>query len=428
MLESPRLLLCDVIGRIFCFDFQRINSFSIQIELYGLRRAVFGLILSSVAATSLAHQTGNSYVYLQQADGQLTLDLDFYVRDLGNLLQKPGAEPEPAPPPEKIQALQLAITQLIEKSLTITVDERPLTLSFVRQSVVLHNDGLYVRQRFSAPEIAPQSKFVVVRYGFFTQNDKLGRAFFRLTLNGDEISSVFGQATATQRFALGETKRSSTILLFTHEGAKHIWEGPDHLLFLLTLLLPGLLLWGARSVVVGQQPSSTVDDSSKSLPLGSSASPAGNHRAAWVFALKVITSFTLAHSITLLMATLGLISLPDKLIESVIALSIMISAILNLQQRLHINHWLLAFSFGLIHGMGFANGLKELGLSSSYFVETLIAFNVGVELGQLSVVLLIAVPLVWLVRSDTGRQRVLRWGSSAVLLISTIWFMERLVA
>jgi hypothetical protein len=268
-----------------------------------------------------------------------------------------------------------------------------------------------VRQQFTAPAIDQQSRFVVVRYGFFTQNDKLGRAFFRLALNGDEISSVFDQATNTQRFALGETKRSSTILLFTHEGAKHIWEGPDHLLFLLTLLLPGLLLWGEKSSVANE-----------------SVATGGNHRAAWMFALKVITAFTIAHSITLAMASFGLISLPDKLIESVIALSIMISALLNLQQRLQINHWLLAFSFGLIHGMGFANGLKELGLSASYFIETLIAFNVGVELGQLSVVLLVAVPSVWLVRSEAGRRRVMRWGSIGVLVISTVWFIERLTS
>jgi hypothetical protein len=275
----------------------------------------------------------------------------------------------------------------------------------------LHNDGLYVRQQFTAPAINQQARFVVVRYAFFTQNDQLGRAFFRMAVNGDEISSVFDQARSTQRFALGETKRFSTILLFTQEGAKHIWEGPDHLLFLLTLLLPGLLLWGEKT--------STLNESLATV---------SNHRAAWLFALKVITAFTIAHSITLAMASLGLISLPDKLIESVIALSIMISAVLNLQRRLRINHWLLAFSFGLIHGMGFANGLKELGLSASYFIETLIAFNVGVELGQLSVVLLVAVPSVWLVRSDAGRQRVMRWGSIAVLVISTVWFIERLTS
>jgi hypothetical protein len=78
--------------------------------------------------------------------------------------------------------------------------------------------------------------------------------------------------------------------------------------------------------------------------------------------------------------------------------------------------------------MGFANGLKELGLSASYFIETLIAFNVGVELGQLSVVLLVAVPSVWLVRSEAGRRRVMRWGSIVVLVISTVWFIERLTS
>lgn len=369
------------------------------------------LLALMLAAPAQAHQTGNSYLYLQQEHSQLKLELDFFVRDLGNLLQKPGAEPEPAPPPDKIQALQPEITQLIEKSLSVEVDEQPVTLNFVRQTVVLHNDGLYVRQQFSAADLSPQARFVVVRYGFFTQSDKVGRAFFRLNLNGDEISSVFDQNAATQRFALGSTKRSSTIALFTYEGAKHIWEGPDHLLFLLTLMLPGLLLWSAGSVSAG--------DAAAATP---------SHRAAWVFALKVITAFTLAHSITLALASLGLISLPDKLIESVIALSIMISALLNLQQRLQVNHWLLAFSFGLIHGMGFANGLKELGLSSSYFIETLIAFNVGVELGQLSTVTLVTVPLILLVRTDVGRQRVMRWGSIAVLIISTLWFIQRLLA
>ena len=396
MLETLRLLPRDVgSGRWFCL----------------LRQAVLGLLLGCLATASFAHQTGNSYLYLQQADGQLKIDLDFYVRDLGNLLQKPGAEPEPAPPPEQIQALQAEITQLIEKSLSVEADDQPLALSFVRQTVVLHNDGLYVRQQFTAPAIDQQARFVVVRYGCCSQNDSLGRAFLRLAVNGDEISSVFDQGTATQRFALGATKRSSTILLFTQEGAKHIWEGPDHLLFLLTLLLPGLLLWGEQSSSAKEQ-----------------VAPGGNHRAAWMFALKVITAFTIAHSITLAMASFGLISLPGKLIESVIALSIMISAVLNLQYRLRINHWLLAFSFGLIHGMGFANGLKELGLSASYFIETLIAFNVGVELGQLSVVLLVAVPSVWLLRSDEGRQRVMRWGSIAVLVISTVWFIERLTS
>jgi hypothetical protein len=213
---------------------------------------------------------------------------------------------------------------------------------------------------------------------------------------------VFDQSNAIQRFALGEGKRWSTMGLFTKEGAKHIWEGPDHLLFLLTLLLPGLMLI---------------------RPAGASVA---SDSTAWKFALKVITAFTLAHSITLACSVLGWVSLPDRFIESVIALSIMLSAALNLQNRFTFSHWKLAFVFGLIHGMGFANGLKELGLSSMYFLETLFAFNLGVELGQLSAVVLVAVPLVLLARREESRLQVMRWGSGMVFLIALVWLVERL--
>lgn len=389
--------------------FTRCNRHLKQFALR-FQHGLFGLLCLFAVTTSFAHQTGNSYLYIQQTDAQLAVDLDFFVRDLGNLLQKPGAEPEPAPPPDKLKALQPELTEHIKQSLNIDVDETAVELRFVRQTVVVHNDGLYVRQHFVAPMIAADARFAVIRYGFFTQSDRLGRAFLRLALNGDEISSVFDETTAIQRFALGDTKRSSTILLFSVEGAKHIWEGFDHLLFLLTLLLPGLLLWS----------------SAKAEAVETNV-PARQRRAAWMFALRVITAFTIAHSVTLSMASFGLITLPEKLIESAIALSIMISAALNLQRRIRINHWQLAFFFGLIHGMGFANGLKELGLSTSYFLETLIAFNVGVELGQLSTVLVVSVPLVLLARSEQSRQRVMRWGSLAVLAISTVWLIQRLM-
>jgi hypothetical protein len=359
------------------------------------------LILWSGAVFS--HQTGNSYLTLREADDRLWVELDFIVRDLGNLLQVPGQPSDPPPAADKLAALQVPITQVIQQSLSIAVDEQDIPLEFMSQSVVLHNDGLYVRQRFSAKALSADAKFVVVRYQFFTQNDMLGRAFFKLNLRGEEISSVFDQSNAIQRFALGEGKRWSTMGLFTKEGAKHIWEGPDHLLFLLTLLLPGLML-------IRPAESSTASSST----------------AAWKFALKVITAFTVAHSLTLASSVLGWVSLPDRFIESTIALSIMVSAALNLQNRFTFSHWKLAFVFGLIHGMGFANGLKELGLSSMYFLEALFAFNLGVELGQLSAVVLVAVPLVLLARREESRMQVMRWGSGMVFLIALFWLVQRL--
>lgn len=364
---------------------------------------------------ALAHQTGNSYLVLTESNGRLQIELDFIVRDLGNLLQPPTPSdaPAPVPPPaatptpEQLQAMQPAITQVIQESLGVQLNEETQPLEFVSQSVVLRNDGLYVRQRFTSPSMTSEIKFVVVRYSFFNQNDKLGRAFFKLQLGKEEISSVFDSSTQTQRFALGDTKRWSTIGLFTHEGAWHIWGGPDHLLFLLTLLLPGLMLLHRAT--------------------GTPETDRNGTKAAALFALKVITAFTLAHSITLLASVLDVISLPSRWIESAIALSIMISAALNLQTRIQWSQWKLAFIFGLIHGMGFANGLRELGLSQTYFIETVLAFNVGVELGQIAAVVAVGIPIILLAKQVRTKQLVMTYGSWGVLLISGIWLVQRLM-
>jgi len=354
-----------------------------------------------------AHQTGNSYLYVTEVNGQLRIDIDFIVRDLDNLLQNTAQaskdKPTSTPAPEQLQAKQAAITQIIQASLVVEINEQAQTLDFIDQSIVLHNDGLYVRQRFSGPSIQVPVRFMVVRYGFFNQNDKLGRAFFKLRLGQEELSSVFDSSKETQRFALGESKRWATMGLFTQEGAMHIWGGPDHLLFLFTLLLPGLML---------------LQRESNTSRLGT--------RAAGMFALKVITAFTLAHSVTLLASVMDWITLPSRWIESAIALSIMLSAALNLQKRIVFSHWKLALVFGLIHGMGFANGLRELGLSHLYFMETLLAFNIRVELGQIAAVLAVGIPIVLLARNDQSKAWLTRWISVTVFLIALFWLIERL--
>jgi len=354
-----------------------------------------------------AHQTGNSYLYVTEVNGQLRIDIDFIVRDLDNLLQNTAQaskdKPTSTPAPEQLQAKQAAITQIIQASLVVEINEQAQTLDFIDQSIVLHNDGLYVRQRFSGPSIPVPVRFMVVRYGFFNQNDKLGRAFFKLRLGQEELSSVFDSSKETQRFALGESKRWATMGLFTQEGAMHIWGGPDHLLFLFTLLLPGLML---------------LQRESNTSRLGT--------RAAGMFALKVITAFTLAHSVTLLASVMDWITLPSRWIESAIALSIMLSAALNLQKRIVFSHWKLALVFGLIHGMGFANGLRELGLSHLYFMETLLAFNIRVELGQIAAVLAVGIPIVLLARNDQSKAWLTRWISVTVFLIALFWLIERL--
>jgi len=386
----------------------RIETSSMNAFSNMLKGLVASLFLSMPA---LAHQTGNSYLVITESNGRLQVEIDFIVRDLGNLLQAPTPTDAPAPTPEQLQSMQPAIAQVIQASLEVQQNTQTQPLEFVSQSVVLHNDGLYVRQRFTSPSMASPLQFVVVRYGFFNQNDKLGRAFFKLQLGKDEISSVFDSSTPIQRFVLGESKRWSTIGLFTQEGAWHIWGGPDHLLFLLTLLLPGLMLLH-RTTGTGT---------------GNVTERNGTKTAA-LFALKVITAFTLAHSITLLASVLDVITLPSRWIESAIALSIMLSAGLNLQTRIQWSPWKLAFIFGLVHGMGFANGLRDLGLSQTYFIETVLAFNVGVELGQIAAVVAVGMPLILLAKTARTQQLIMTCGSWGVLVISGVWLVQRLMA
>lgn len=386
----------------------RIETSSMNAFSNMLKGLVASLFLSMPA---LAHQTGNSYLVITESNGRLQVEIDFIVRDLGNLLQAPTPTDAPAPTPEQLQSMQPAIAQVIQASLEVQQNAQTQPLEFVSQSVVLHNDGLYVRQRFTSPSMASPLQFVVVRYGFFNQNDKLGRAFFKLQLGKDEISSVFDSSTPIQRFVLGESKRWSTIGLFTQEGAWHIWGGPDHLLFLLTLLLPGLMLLH-RTTGTGT---------------GNVTERNGTKTAA-LFALKVITAFTLAHSITLLASVLDVITLPSRWIESAIALSIMLSAGLNLQTRIQWSPWKLAFIFGLVHGMGFANGLRDLGLSQTYFIETVLAFNVGVELGQIAAVVAVGMPVILLAKTARTQQLIMTCGSWGVLVISGVWLVQRLMA
>lgn len=141
-----------------------------------------------------------------------------------------------------------------------------------------------------------------------------------------------------------------------------------------------------------------------------------------------ISAFTLAHTITLALGIFGIVNLPSNIVEPLIALSITYVAIENLyQQRLTRWRLPLIFGFGLLHGLGFASVLLELGLQKEQFVTSLIAFNVGVELGQLSVVLIAFALLYSFYQRAWYRQRIILPLSSLIALIAFYWFIERLM-
>jgi hypothetical protein len=148
---------------------------------------------------------------------------------------------------------------------------------------------------------------------------------------------------------------------------------------------------------------------------------------AFLSILKVVTAFTVAHSITLSLAAFDVVRLPSRVTESVIAASIIVAALNNIFPKVTEGRWRIAFAFGLLHGFGFASVLADMGLPPGARVVSLVAFNLGVELGQLAVVMAV-MPLAYAVRATSFyRQTVMQWGSSAIAGLALVWLVQRAI-
>lgn len=200
---------------------------------------------------------------------------------------------------------------------------------------------------------------------------------------------IISKGSAPKTYYRGDTAGVLAVMgTFIPAGIHHIWIGPDHMLFLFGLLLLGGSLWRLT---------------------------------------KIITAFTIGHSITLSLAALDIVTVPSSIVEPAIALTIVVVGADNLLQGQgrDMRFWL-ALCFGLIHGFGFASVLKEFGLPQSALGWSLFSFNIGVELGQLSLVVPVGLALAALRRySPKWRDRVTIGGSIVVIGGGTWWFVQR---
>ncbi|MSQ76617.1 MAG: HupE/UreJ family protein, partial [Rhodoferax sp.] len=241
---------------------------------------------------------------------------------------------------------------------------------------------------------------LTIQYSLLFDLDAQHRGLLKLDLDGLIHSSVLGPQNSVMQFS-DNASLGAQFFRYLQEGVWHIWIGFDHILFLLALLLPAVL-----------------------VRQGAGLRGAGSFRQAGLGVLGVVTAFTLAHSITLSLAALELISLPSRWVESAIAASVVLAAANNLHPVVQAR-WAMAFFFGLIHGFGFASVLAELGLPAGSLALSLVSFNLGVELGQLAIVALF-LPLAFVLRHTPFYQLgVLRAGSLAALVVALVWFVER---
>jgi hypothetical protein len=243
---------------------------------------------------------------------------------------------------------------------------------------------------------------VEVGYDLIFDTDAQHRALAAVTVAGVTQSVVLSPDTPRVSFDSADAGGAGLFFTFVAHGAHHIWIGYDHILFLVTLLL---------SAVVVRRPGEWA--------------PVDDLKSAFFAAVKVVTSFTLAHSLTLGLAAVGVLRIPPALTESAIAATIVMAALNNIFPVVTRRIWMVAFLFGLIHGVGFANVLADLDLQREGLLTALFAFNLGVELGQLAIVAALLPLLIILGRKPVYGRVALPAASFAVAAVGAMWFVER---
>lgn len=366
-----------------------------------MRTALLGILLFLFGPQAAwAHKPSDSYMWLKPAGSNIQGQWDIALRDLDFAIGL-DANSNGDITWGEVRSRQEAIATYALKHLAIQADGRPCTLVPGQQLIDYHADGAYNVLRFSARCAAPMQR-LTVDYHLFADIDPQHRGLLNLQLSSATQTVIFSPDTPRQDLPLKTTAPWRSFLEYVHEGIWHIWTGFDHIFFLLALLLPAVLIrqnrvWLARDTM----------------------------HPALIDTLKIVTAFTLAHSITLSLAVFQVVSLPSRLTESAIALTVILAALNNLYPLVRDYRWVAAFAFGLIHGFGFANVLLDLSLPKSALLLALAAFNIGVELGQVAIVALFF-PLAYALRASWFYQRLLLQGGSAALtLLALIWLSER---
>lgn len=291
---------------------------------------------------------------------------------------------------EELATARSRLAEYIRRHVELMQDEEPLAYRFVsaeptdREGIA----GVDMRLEYT-------SKYAInsltIHYTLLFDDVDPQHVNFVVIANGDDLDqTVLDASNRTYHYeTLGGGGMIGTLLQYVWLGMKHIWTGYDHLLFLLSLLVVA---------------------------------------AGWRDALRIVTAFTAAHSVTLLLTATETIRVNSRWVECGIALTIAYVAAENWFVRRRPNgprhRWLLTFAFGLVHGMGFAGALQETGLPSHYFISSLLSFNAGVELGQLAVVAAI-LPFLLRSRSRSWYSPFALGVSAVVFVLGIVWAVER---
>jgi hypothetical protein len=347
------------------------------------------VILVFLAGAAHAHKPSDSYLSLEANPAGIQGQWDIALRDLEHAIGL-DANGDGAITWGELRAKEGDIAAYALARLAVSARGEGCPLKPGGLLFDEHSDGGYAVLQFAAH--CPSGD-LTVNYTLFADLDPTHRGLLRAKLGPDTVTAVLGPDQPSLKLKGGRSAWEQ-LADYAREGVWHIWIGFDHILFLVSLLLPAVFV-------------------------------AARFNPVFWDVFKVVTAFTLAHSITLSLAALSVIELPSRLVESAIALSVLLAALNNLWPVVSRRRWVVAFAFGLIHGFGFASVLSGLGLPRDALLVALVGFNLGVEAGQLAIVT-VFLPVAYVLRGTWLYRRLVFVGGSALIaLIASIWMIER---
>lgn len=289
-------------------------------------------------------------------------------------------------PRQAFEARGAALAAYLAQRLRVWSDDAPCPPAPPDVDYSRLPDNLVLDLTFVCPD---EVEWLVIAYGLFLDIDPHHRSVGVIHTPAGSEEFLFDAAFNELEIEVARPMPPEPFMERFHRvlliGVEHIALGYDHILFLVALIMVSTRLWRL---------------------------------------VAVVTAFTAAHSVSLALAWFGVIDLPARLVESLIALSIAYVAVENLFGRGSGHRWMIAFGFGLVHGLGFYGALKDLELAGGDAVTTLFAFNLGVEAGQLVIVAALYGVLVWAARQSWHR-RAIQGGSAAIAALAAFWFVER---
>lgn len=357
------------------------------------------VLMAVFHASVFAHTTSQAYLQWDIKGATAVGNMEFSLIDLEHSVGI-DADGDGAISWKDVNARRSDILAYINAGVTVKQDSRGCALSMgdLMMSDTHGSLMLYVPVTANCPS---DITHLDLNYSLFFNEDIRHHAIHTVANNGMTISRVSTHDNRNIELDFSGQSMMDGFIEFLKQGVWHIWIGLDHILFVVLLIL-------------------SVENFLGSIP----AEKRRSQR--WRQVLKTVTGFSIAHSITLTAATLNWVSLPSTWVESIIALSVILAALNVIFKWFNEKLWLFAFGFGLLHGFGFASVLNDLGLTQSDLVISLLAFNLGVEFGQIVIVLLALPVILFLSNMRTVGVYAQRVVASGVFMLASVWFFERI--